>query len=329
MKSLVLENRTAAVEERPVPRAHDEWVVVKLEATPICGSDKKHFLSPTPVRYAGHEGTGVVVETDRTNLLKVGDRVLTNCLSGCGKCAYCRSGNYVFCEKRLPFDQMPSHFAEYALVQDFLCVPLPEDISFENGSLAGCALAPSFNTLQRMEIQPSDLLVVTGCGPVGLGAVAIAKHYGARVIAVEAVDYRKDLAGRIGADLVLGGGPDLEQRLLKATDGERPNKALDASGYGPLQSFCIDVVGGMGRVGLVGHSPAPLSINTSADVLFKGLTIYGSWHVNLNDIPKLFDVIRRSPHAADLITHRFNLEQAQEAFDTFLSGESGKIVFLP
>ena len=98
MKRLALHDRKAWVEQAPIPSAHGANVVVRLESTPICGSDKKHFLNPDKtIRYAGHEGTGVVVEVDKSNLVKVGDRVLTNCLSGCGVCEHCRSGNYVYC----------------------------------------------------------------------------------------------------------------------------------------------------------------------------------------------------------------------------------------
>lgn len=150
MKRLALHDRKAWVEQAPIPSAHGANVVVRLESTPICGSDKKHFLNPDKtIRYAGHEGTGVVVEVDKSNLVKVGDRVLTNCLSGCGVCEHCRSGNYVYCENKLPMDQMASHFCQYTILQDFLCIPLPEDISYDMGTLAGCVLAPAFQTLQK------------------------------------------------------------------------------------------------------------------------------------------------------------------------------------
>ena len=192
MKRLALHDRKAWVEQAPIPSAHGANVVVRLESTPICGSDKKHFLNPDKtIRYAGHEGTGVVVEVDKSNLVKVGDRVLTNCLSGCGVCEHCRSGNYVYCENKLPMDQMASHFCQYTILQDFLCIPLPEDISYDMGTLAGCVLAPAFQTLQKMQVIPSDLVMVLGCGPVGLGAITIAKHYGAQVLRLRSQDIGK------------------------------------------------------------------------------------------------------------------------------------------
>ena len=331
MKRLALHDRKAWVEQAPIPSAHGANVVVRLESTPICGSDKKHFLNPDKtIRYAGHEGTGVVVEVDKSNLVKVGDRVLTNCLSGCGVCEHCRSGNYVYCENKLPMDQMASHFCQYTILQDFLCIPLPEDISYDMGTLAGCVLAPAFQTLQKKQVIPSDLVMVLGCGPVGLGAITIAKHYGAQVLAVEISGYRKNLARKLGADFVVdGGGDDLEQRILELTHGRRPNKVVDTSGFGPLQQFGMKMAAVRGHFGFVGHNPKEITIIPN-EIIFKGLTIYGSWHVNLNDIPtKLYDIIRRSPVAAKIITHTYSLDQAQDAFDTFIAGNSGKILFHP
>ena len=331
MKRIALHDRKAWVEEASVPRAHGQNVVVKLESTPICGSDKKHFLNAEQtIRYAGHEGTGVVVEVDRSNLVKVGDRVLTNCLSGCGVCEHCRSGNYVYCENKLPMDQMASHFCQYTVLQDFLCIPLPEDISFDMGTLAGCVFAPAFQTLQKMQVCPSDLVMVTGCGPVGLGAITIAKHYNATVVAVEVSEYRKKLASEIGADYVVdGSSPTLEEDILELTHGRHPNKVVETSGVGALQKFGMKMAAVRGYFGFVGHNPKEITVIPN-EIIFKGLTIFGSWHVNLNDIStKIYDIIRRSPAAPKLITHIFSLDQAQEAFDIFLSGQSGKIIFHP
>lgn len=331
MKRVVLKDKKAWVESTPVPRAHDEYVVVKLESTPICGSDKKHFLNTEKeIHYAGHEGTGIVVEVDRSNLVKVGDRVLTNCLSGCGVCEHCRSGNYIYCADKVPMDKASSHFAQYTEIQDFLCVPLPEDISFDMGTLAGCVLAPAFNTLDKMAVIPSDIVLVIGCGPVGLGAILIAKHYNAVVVAVEVSEYRKKLAKELGADYVIDGRSDtLEADILEVTHGRRPNKVLDASGVGALQQFGMKIAALRGHFGFVGHNPREITIIPN-EIIFKGLTIYGSWHVNLNDIPtKIYDIIRRSPNAAKVITHAYTLDEAQQAFDAFISGESGKILFHP
>jgi threonine dehydrogenase-like Zn-dependent dehydrogenase len=181
-----------------------------------------------------------------------------------------------------------------------------------------------------MEILPKDLVLVSGCGPVGLGAVVIAKHYNARVIAVEVSPYRKKLAGELGADYVLdGSSASLEQNILDATGGQRPNKTVETSGVHSLQEFVLRMSAKLGHVGFVGHNNTPVNLVPS-ELIFRGLTVYGSWHVNLNDITgKIYDILRRSPRAARLITHVFTFEQAQEAFDTFLSGESGKIIFHP
>ena len=95
MKSLVLQNKKVWLEDVPDPIPEGEWVVVKIESTPICGSDKQAYNSQEPVRGAGHEGSGIVVATAGSSLLKEGDRVILNPLSGSGKCIYCRTGNNI------------------------------------------------------------------------------------------------------------------------------------------------------------------------------------------------------------------------------------------
>ena len=142
---------------------------------------------------------------------------------------------------------------------------------------------------------------------------------------------REMLSGlRDRADFVVdSGGDDLEQRILELTHGRRPNKVVDTSGFGPLQQFGMKMAAVRGHFGFVGHNPKEITIIPN-EIIFKGLTIYGSWHVNLNDIPtKLYDIIRRSPVAAKIITHTYSLDQAQDAFDTFIAGNSGKILFHP
>ena len=122
---------------------------------------------------------------------------------------------------------------------------------------------------------------------------------------------------------------DLEQRILEMTRGRRPNKVIDTSGTASLQQFGIKMAAVRGHFGFVGHNAGEIAVVPN-QIIFKGLTIYGSWHVNLNDIPtKLYDIIRRSPAAAKIITHVYSLDQAQEAFDTFIGGNSGKILFHP
>lgn len=327
MKSLVIHDKKVWVEDRPDPVPEREWVVVKIEATPICGSDKNAYFSSTPVRTSGHEGTGVVVETAGSSRLKVGDRVILNPLSGCGVCDLCRTGNYIYCTNKPPFD---THFAQYVKVQDFVCSPLPDDISYEIGSLACCALSPAFNSIKRLNIKAFDTVLIMGLGPVGMGAVTISKFLGAHVIAVDSVPFRKKFALDLGADVVLDAfDENLVEQIKEAAKGVPLRKAIDTSGNGKAERTCIDAMEPGGMVAFIGENHGEIAISPSKDFIRKGLTLLGAWHYNLNDHSEMLSILRRSPVVSRLITDVYGFSQVQEAFDKFVSGETCKVILKP
>ncbi len=327
MKSLVLGNRKAYLEELPDPTPRGEWVVVKIESTPICGSDKNPFHSETEVRTAGHEGSGIVVATAGSSLLKEGDRVVLNPLSGCGECALCRTGNYIYCTNKPKFF---THFAQYVLVQDFVCTKLPEDIEYDIGSLACCALGPAFSSMKRLNVKAFDNVLITGLGPVGMGALTIAKFLGARVIAVESVPFRVKMAQEMGADVILNPmDPDI-MRQIQAAKGPAPlRKAVDCSGNPIAERLCIDALEPLGALSCAGENHNPIEIRISEDFIRKGLTLMGTWHCNLNDFEEMYAILRRSPVVGRIITDRFGFSKVQEAFDKFMSGETCKVILKP
>jgi L-iditol 2-dehydrogenase len=327
MKALVLQNKKAWLEDVPDPTPKGEWVVVKIEATPICGSDKRAFLSETPVRTSGHEGSGIVVAAKGSSILKEGDRVILNPLSGCGKCALCLSGNYIYCTNKPAYG---THFAQYVLVQDFVCSILPEDISYEVGSMACCALGPAFNSIKRLNVKGYDTLLITGLGPVGMGAVTIAKLLGARVIALDSVPYRKSMAKQFGADVVLDPtDPDIKEQIIQAKGPMALTKAVDASGNGAAERLCIDMMEPGGAVAFIGENHDGIAIRPSEDFIRKGLTLIGSWHYNLNDREEMYSILRRSNVVDKLITDIFGFSGVQEAFEKFMTGDTCKVVLKP
>lgn len=327
MKSLVIHDKKVEVEQVADPVAHDEWVVVKVEATPICGSDKNAYLSKNPVRDAGHEGTGVVVDAAKSSLFKNGDRVILNPLSGCGECAYCHTGNYIYCKHK---PKWTSHFAEYALVQDFVCTKLPDDIDFDLGSLACCALGPGMGSMRRMNVRAFDKVLITGMGPVGLGALTLAKFLGAYVIAVEPISFRMNLARDMGADLVLH--PD-DPEILQKIRAEMPKlpllRAVECSGASQAERLCIDAVEPLGMISCCGENHGEIPVRISQDFIRKGLTLMGNWHCSTDDTEALNTVLRRSPVVSKIITHRYGFSRVQEAFDQFMTGNTAKVMLHP
>jgi threonine dehydrogenase-like Zn-dependent dehydrogenase len=144
------------------------------------------------------------VAVDKPARVKVGDRVAINCHVTCGGCEHCLKGDLYFCDDLacIGFERAGG-FAEFVLVPGACCVPIPDDISFEAGSLLVDMLGTPFRAVKRAHLLPGDHVGVWGAGPIGLGALMVAKQFGAKVASLDLSDYRLNMAKALDADLVL------------------------------------------------------------------------------------------------------------------------------
>lgn len=328
MKAVATGGRKAWLVDLPIPRAQGGEVVVQIHASPICGSNLGAFLNDGEHVNDGHEAAGEVVAVAQSNLVRVGDRVVLAPLNACGRCADCRRGDAIYCSHR---PAIHGFFAQYTRVTDVMCVPLPDDIDYAHGSLMGCCLGPAYDALKRIGLRAFDTIVISGLGPVGLGATALATFLGAEVLAVDPVPYRRQVAAELGAAQALSPeDPDLRAKIAQATRGSGLKKGLDCSGKESSLRMLIDLAGIRGRLAVVGENQGTVPISPSRDFIRKGLTLTGCWHMNVHDAPDLIAFLRRAPQKADqLISHRFGLGRIQEAFDAFASRESVKVILLP
>ena len=334
-QAAVIAERRASLVETPDLVPFDDWVVVKVHAAPMC-TEYKRFLSGEPTDQLGHEAAGEVVAVAQPGRLKVGDRVVAMPLHGCGCCDLCVSGNYIHCDNVITVGPgaVQSHgqatYAQYLLKPDWLLPKIPEGVSYERASLACCGLGASFGAMQLMNVDAFTTLLVTGAGPVGLGAVVNARFRGARVIVVESVPFRAELARQLGAEAVLDPAEkNTLERIRTMTAGQGVDCALDCSGVVSAQRLCIDATRRKGKVSFVGECMDDMPLRISPDMIRKGLTLIGSWHYNLADFSKLMRVIEHSPLVDTLITHRFPLSDIQGAFECSISRQSGKIILNP
>ena len=314
----------------PVPIAGPDWVVIKVETTPIC-TEYKSFEAGGTSFDLGHEAAGEIVEVGRKGRWKVGDRVLALPLMACGACELCQMGEYIHCLDRLSYAGFQGTYAQYHAKPEWGCFPVPEDISTESASLAVCGLGPSFGALQRLDVTRFDTVLITGLGPVGLGGIINAKHRGARVLAVDSHPYRKGLAAKLGADFVLDPtDDDIRDQIQELTSGRGVPKAVDCSGNPAAHRLCIDAAATLGKIAFVGECTQPTTIRISPDLIRRGITLIGSWNYNLQDVPLLMQVIRQErSRIQDFVTHRFPLRQAQQAWELQRTGNCGKILLQP
>lgn len=327
--------RQSAIIERPDPRPAGEIVVVKIHVAPMC-TEYKAWLTGRPNERLGHEAAGEVAEVAGCGRLRLGDRLVAMPLAACGACALCRTGDYIHCQHGLDLlketgsEAGTATYAQYLLKTEWLLLPIPDDLSYEHASMACCGLGPTFGAMQRMGVDAFDTVLITGMGPVGLGGVINGVFRGARVIAVESQPYRAALARELGAAAVIDPtSPSALEQIRDLTNGLGADKAIDCTGVPAAQRLLIDVVRRRGHVAFVGEG-GELAVNVSADLLRKGLTLHGSWHWNLHHWPRLLQVIRGAgPQIDRLVTHRFPLEQVQEAWELQATGNCGKVLLYP
>lgn len=325
--------KQSALLDAPMPEPKEDWVLVKVHAVPLC-TEYKGWLNGK--EYPGHEAAGQVVEVAQPGKVKVGDRVVVMPGAPCGKCALCISGEYIHCEHWYDHQEFSglAHegdtHVQYLIKQDWLLVPIPDGMSYELASLACCGLGPTFGAMENMNISASDVVMITGAGPVGLGGVINAKYRGATTIVVERLPYRQQKAKELGADLVLDpDDPEIRHKIMQYTGSLGVDACLETAGVIEAQRLCLDVTRRRGTVALIGECGDNLAIQASPDFIRKGLTLMGQWHYNLNGAFKIMKVLSDSPVADKLITHRFPMSSFQEALALSASHECAKIILNP
>lgn len=319
--------------ERPEPHAAGNIVKVQIEITPMC-TEFRDRRAGARNDVLGHEAAGIVVDSADSPLVRAGDRVTVMPGNACGACRVCVMGEHIYCRhSRDVLAETGSAYgtatyAEYLIKPDWLLLPVPADISLRHAALACCALGPGLNAVRRLRLTECDTVLVSGCGPVGLGAIVQSVALGARVIAVEPNEYRARLALRLGAgSRVYPGDPGFIRIIRELTDGCGASCAIETSGTLLAPSLLLSALRPLGRMALLAwdaHVQLP-------PLVPHGVAIYACWHWNHNrDSAGMWSVIRESGTALDaMITHEFELENASEAMDLQDTGRCGKVLLYP
>jgi 2-desacetyl-2-hydroxyethyl bacteriochlorophyllide A dehydrogenase len=332
-------DREIAMRELPKPVPGPGEVVLAMKASGLCGSDLRPYRSPQTQRgdpamraIGGHEPCGVVAEIGPgVSSVNVGERVMMHHYTGCGTCNMCRIG----------YTQMCLHHHEvYGFTkdgghQDFLrvpastCVPLPDALGFEEGAACACGTGTAFHALKRLGLSGIDTIAIFGQGPVGLSATQFAAAMGARIIAVDVMAERLELASHLGADVTLNANADPPvEAIRELTHGEGADATLDATGIPAVRLNAVDSARLWGKVCFVGEGNTT-TFDVSPQIIHKQLTIYGSWTFSLSGLAEVANfVVERHVPLKDLITHRFTLDQAAEAYRLFDSGRTGKVILV-
>lgn len=326
--------RQAGVIDSADPRPRENWALVKVMIAPMC-TEFKGFVDGTGGNGYGHEAVGEVVAVAQPCRVKPGDRVVVQPGTACGRCELCHAGDYIHCEQWIDFktftgsDEGNFTLGQYILKPDWLLSPIPDGVSYEQAALTLCALGPSFGACELLGINGLDTVLIPGLGPVGLGAVVNARFRGARVIGLESNPYRSELARALGAERILNpADPDVVAQVQNLTGGKGVDKAIDCAGIPAAHMTCLEALRRKGQMAYVGWCTVPSPIVPNRHMIMKGLHLMGAWHYNLADFHRVLQVATQSP-ALKMVTHQFGLNQIQQAWETQVSGQCGKVYYCP
>ena len=324
--------------ERPVPVPGPGDVLLQMDAASICGTDQHLYDwddwaadTMVPPRILGHELAGTVAAIGRgVSRVKEGDLVGVESHIACWQCAQCERGDAHLC---VGLEVIGVHvdggFAEYVVV--------PEANAIESNGLDPAVVAlqePMGNAVHAAFAEPIDgrSVLITGCGPIGLCAVGIAKAAGAAlVIATDTEAYRLELARSMGADLALDAAdPATPERIAQATGGDGVDVVLEMSGAAPALEQALRAVTRGGSISLLGIFGEPPKVDISELVIMKGLRWHGIFGRRIYETwEQTQALLRGGLDVSPIITHRLPLDRWQEAFDLIASRHAGKVVLLP
>lgn len=319
--------------ERPEIGHND--VLVKVRRTAICGTDIHIYqwddwarkTIPLPLAI-GHEFFGEIVDCgSEVTGLSVGDRVSAEGHITCGVCRNCRAGRRHLCMNTAGVGvNRAGAFAEYISVPAFNVFKLPDAISDDMASILD-PLGNATHTALSFDLVAEDVLI-TGAGPIGIMAVAIARYAGARhVVITDVNDYRLDLARKMGASVALNvtrGSIDDTMRDLGM--GEGFDVGMEMSGNPTAFRDLLRTMHHGGKVALLGIPPEATAIDWN-QVIFKGLILKGIYGREMFETwYKMAGMLQSGLDIAPVITHHFGIDDYQQAFDLMESGQSGKII---
>jgi len=332
-------NSTVEFREFDIPKPGHGQVLIQTKASTICGSDirciyREHTGKGAegyiPGTIAGHEPSGIIVEAgEGLKRFKVGDRVIVYHISGCGVCYDCRRGYQISCTSphRAAYGwQRDGGMAPYILADEKDLIPLPDQLTYLDGAQVACGFGTVYEAIEKIGVNGNDAVLVTGLGPVGLAALMMAKAVGAQMlIGVEVNEERIALAKKLGlVDHVFKPDEALE-KIMEITGGKGVEKAIDASANASARRLAIQATRSWGHIAFVGEG-GTVNFEPSPDIIHGQKTIHGSWVTSLWRMEDLVErLVRWGIHPEDLITHKFPLEQAGEAYSLMASGNCGKV----
>lgn len=330
----------ADVREVKIPGFARTDVLVKVKVASICGTDLHIYEWDRwaqgrihPPLIPGHEFCGeVVAYGNEVTSVKEGDFVSAEMHVACGKCLRCRTGEAHICQNvKIIGVDTDGAFAEYVVIPESNIWKLDPAIPQEYASILD-PLGNAVHTVLAGEIA-AKTVAITGCGPSGLFAIAVARAVGAaQVYAIEVNQHRRNIAAQMKADLALDPSrEDVTSIVLERTGGLGVDVVLEMAGHPSAIRTAFDIVRRGGRISLLGLTSKPVSLNFSEDIIFKGITIQGingrrmyqTWY----QMTALLKAGKLDLHP--VITDRISMKDFSQGMERLKTGEASKILVYP
>jgi L-iditol 2-dehydrogenase len=327
------------VKDIPVPRVADDEVLIKVKAAAICGSDLGIY-NYTPAYIGmrlpvvmGHEFAGEIVETGTlVEGYTAGGRVLSESVKACGECGFCKMGMSNLCDGSTLFGiHTDGGFAEYVAVPYKLLHRMPPGMSYEEAALVEPLSNAAHFVNDVTPFRSGDLVVVQGCGPIGLFSAQLFRLGGAEVIisglGVDGV--RLGIAEKLGFETVNIDDVDLVERVMELTGGKGADVAFVAVGAPPAVKQAMSLVRKRGAITVVGIFGSDVNVDMTW-LVRRELAMVGAYDARPVNFPTSISLVSEGKvNVRDVLTHRFSLDDAEEAFRVALDRTGGKVEFKP
>jgi alcohol dehydrogenase len=322
-------------DEVPDPQVIDPTdAIIQVDTTTICGTDLHILKGDVPAvtegRILGHEGVGTVLEIGSSvRNFAVGDRVIISCVSACGACIYCRTGNPSHCladEGAAGIGWILGHLIDGTQAEqvripfaDNSLAALPELVPDDAAVLLSDIFSTGFEIgVQYGRVKPGDTVAVVGAGPVGLSVIATTGLYGAaQIVAIDLDENRLALAKEVGAThCINSGSPDWKEQVFALTDGYGVDVAIEAVGIPATFDMCTNLVRPGGNVANVGVHGKPVMLDLPR-LWIQNINI-SMGLVNMTTLGMLLKLVVQQKLPVDkFVTHRFEMNDINSAYETF------------
>jgi 2-desacetyl-2-hydroxyethyl bacteriochlorophyllide A dehydrogenase len=325
-------NKPLKLEQVSVPSFGDGDVLVRIKASGICGSEihvwKGRDTSGKFPRTLGHEGAGIVEKVgSKVKDVSPGQRVLVDYNVTCGVCRFCRNGRENLCSNLEYIGyQREGTYQEYIAVPAKNAIPLPDNVSFEEGAIISCGVVTAFHATRQADIKIGDHVVIVGLGGVGLHGIQFAHMQGAgQIMAVDILESKLKLATEQGADYVVN--PIKEDFVAKAKGiWGGADVAFEFIGLAKTLKDSIRCLAKSGKVVVVGMCFQDVTFNPEADFRFLEAQIRSSSDHTSDDLRKLLELVAlKKIDLSKSITHKLRLDEVNKGFEMLDSKQDNPV----